>query len=216
MFRKSFCGGLQIYYPAIDPLSTFIPSFYKHKNRNFSNLSNSVITTQKKSFNRQFTYSNKMSKHNLMDQPAPSNLVLQNQEGELVELKSFIGNGKPSIIFFYPKDESYGCTKEVCSFRDSYSVFSDAGATVVGISSDPVDRHKRFSDTQRLQFPLLADPEGEARKLYEVPKTLGILPGRATFLIDKDGIVRDVFNSMMDFDGHVKKSVEFVKNQVDI
>ena len=113
MFRKSFSGGLQIYYPAIDPLSTFIPSFYKHKNRNFSNLSNSVITTQKKSFNRQFTYSNKMSKHNLMNQPAPSNLVLQNQEGELVELKSFIGNGKPSIIFFYPKDESYGCTKEV-------------------------------------------------------------------------------------------------------
>ncbi|PKC01220.1 putative bacterioferritin comigratory protein, partial [Rhizophagus irregularis] len=149
-----------------------------------------------------------------MDQPAPSNLVLQNQEGESVELKSFIGNGKPSVIFFYPKDETYGCTKEVCSFRDSYSVFSDAGATVVGISSDPVDKHKRFYDTQHLQFPLLSDPNSEARKLYDVPKTLGFLPGRATFLIDKDGIVRDVFNSMMDFEGHVKKSVEFVKNQV--
>jgi hypothetical protein len=80
---------------------------FKHK-RNFSN---TIITIQKKSFNKHITY--KMSKHNLVDQPAPSNLVLQNQEGELVELKTFIGSGKPSIIFFYPKDETYGCTKEV-------------------------------------------------------------------------------------------------------
>ncbi|CAG8597059.1 5937_t:CDS:10 [Funneliformis mosseae] len=174
--------------------------------RNLSGLSDS--------FNKSF--SNKMFStvhHTLLNQPAPTNLALKNQGGELVELKSLVGNGKPSVIFFYPKDESYGCTKEVCSFRDSYSVFSDAGATVVGISSDPVDKHKQFSDSQRLQFPLLSDPNNEARKLFNVPKTLGFLPGRATFLIDKDGIIRDVFNSMMDFEGHVKKSLEFVKNQ---
>ncbi|CAI2183906.1 4768_t:CDS:10 [Funneliformis geosporum] len=166
------------------------------------------------SFNKSF--SNKMFStvhHSLLNKPAPTNLVLKNQNDESVELKSLVGNGKPSIIFFYPKDESYGCTKEVCSFRDSYSVFSDAGATVVGISSDPVDKHKTFSDAQRLQFPLLSDPNNEARKLFDVPKTLGMLPGRVTFLVDKDGVIRDVFNSMIDFEGHVKKSVEFVKNQ---
>ena len=99
----------KIIYLVLGMTMLLIPSFYK---RTFPNL-NSLITIQKNLLNRQFTYLNKMTKHNLLDQPAPSDLVLNNQEGEPVELKSFIGNGKPSIIFFYPKDESYGCTKEV-------------------------------------------------------------------------------------------------------
>lgn len=109
MFRKSFCDVIIINLINSCEKKLLIhdnPLRYKYK-RNFSN---TIISLQKKSL---FTYSYKMSKHSLVDQPAPSNLVLQNQEGELVELKSFIGNGKPSIIFFYPKDETYGCTKEV-------------------------------------------------------------------------------------------------------
>jgi len=104
MFRNSFCGALQIAHSNYSVLA---------RTKLFQNLpilSNPTTITQKK-FNKRFIYSSKM--HPLLNQPAPSNLVLQNQEGELVELKSFIGNGKPSIIFFYPKDETYGCTKEV-------------------------------------------------------------------------------------------------------
>ena len=111
MFRNSFCGALQLAqfnYSKVSVRTNLL--------RNLSILSNSTTITQKK-LNKQFIYSSKMfssdARHPLLNQPAPSNLVLQNQEGELVELKSFIGNGKPSIIFFYPKDETYGCTKEV-------------------------------------------------------------------------------------------------------
>ncbi|CAH1756268.1 10645_t:CDS:2 [Entrophospora sp. SA101] len=151
--------------------------------------------------------------HPLIDKHAPKNLVLKNQEGESVELNSYIGNQKPCIIFFYPQDETYGCTREVCSFRDSYDQFSEAGATVFGISSDTVEKHKNFAKKQNLQFSLLSDPNGEARRAFEVPKTLGLLPGRATFLIDKEGIIKDVYNSQLDFQGHANKSLEFIKSQ---
>jgi len=95
-------------------------------------------------------------------------------------------------------------------------VFKDAGAVVVGISGDKAETHKQFASKQNLPFPLLADVNGEARKAFEVPKTLGILPGRATYLIDKNGIVSDVYNSQMNFDGHVQSSIEFIKQQSEI
>ncbi|CAJ0637433.1 10639_t:CDS:2, partial [Entrophospora sp. SA101] len=88
-----------------------------------------------------------------------------------------------------------------------------AGATVFGISSDTVEKHKNFAKKQNLQFSLLSDPNGEARRAFEVPKTLGLLPGRATFLIDKEGIIKDVYNSQLDFQGHANKSLEFIKSQ---
>ncbi|KAG9307339.1 hypothetical protein G9A89_017168 [Geosiphon pyriformis] len=150
--------------------------------------------------------------HSLLNKPAPKNISLKNQDGESVDLGSFLGQG-PAVVFFYPKDESYGCTKQACSFRDSYQVFQDAGATLVGISSDSSDSHKRFATAQKLQFPLLADVKGEAKKAFEVSKTFGIIPGRVTFLIDREGIVRDVFDSQMDFNGHVTRAVSFVEEQ---
>ncbi|CAG8500479.1 9992_t:CDS:2 [Paraglomus occultum] len=154
-----------------------------------------------------------MPNHQLLNKPAPAEITLQNQDGVDVELSSFIGK-QPAIVFFYPKDETLGCTKEVCSFRDAYDVFHEAGATVVGISADPVDKHKRFSLSNRLNFPLLSDVNGIARKAFHVQKNLfGLVPGRVTYLIDREGIVRDVFNSQLDFDGHVKRSIQFVKQQ---
>ena len=84
----------------------------------------------------------------------------------------------------------------------------------MGISADPVDKHKRFSLSNRLNFPLLSDVNGDARKAFHVQKNLfGLVPGRVTYLIDQEGIVRDVFNSQLDFDGHVKRSIQFVKQQ---
>ncbi|CAG8732830.1 Peroxiredoxin [Gigaspora rosea] len=147
----------------------------------------------------------------LLKKPAPTNLTLKNQDGEDVCLGDFVGK-KPTIVFFYPKDETYGCTREVCSFRDSHSVFSEAGAIVVGVSSDSIESHKRFAERQNLPYQLLSDPNGEARKAFDVSPTLGILPGRVTYLINKEGIVEDIFNSQLDFNGHAKRAVEFIKS----
>ncbi|CAG8535803.1 9220_t:CDS:2 [Ambispora gerdemannii] len=154
-----------------------------------------------------------MPQHPLVNKPAPANITLENQNGEQVQLSSIIGQGNAVVVFFYPRDESYGCVKEVCSFRDSYNIFQEAGATVIGVSSDSAESHKKFTSSQKLQFPLLADVNNEAKKAFEVPKTLGFIPGRATYLIDREGIVREVFNSATDFAGHAKRAVEFVQQQ---
>jgi len=154
--------------------------------------------------------------HPLIDKPVPKNLTLKDQDDKDVELSSFIGIGRPAVVFFYPKDETYGCTKEVCSFRDSYEDFSKVQATIVGISADPPESHRKFISSQRLQFPLLSDPEGNARKAFEVPKTLGLISGRTTYLINKEGIIKEVFNSQFNFGAHAEKAVEFVKAQAVI
>src|SRR5690606_34936307 len=99
------------------------------------------------------------------------------------------------VLYFYPKDDTPGCTVEACSFRDAYAVFSDAGAEVVGISSDSVGAHKAFADKHRLPFRLLADHGGHVRASYGVKKTLGLIDGRVTFIIDRGGVVRHVFSS---------------------
>ncbi|CAJ0872333.1 12761_t:CDS:2, partial [Entrophospora sp. SA101] len=175
--------------------NTRFQQYFHYNNYNNNNLSSFSIS----SIIRTITTTNVImssKSHPLIDKHAPKNLVLKNQEGESVELNSYIGNQKPCIIFFYPQDETY-----------------EAGATVFGISSDTVEKHKNFAKKQNLQFSLLSDPNGEARRAFEVPKTLGLLPGRATFLIDKEGIIKDVYNSQLDFQGHANKSLEFIKSQ---
>src|SRR3989338_7689460 len=101
--------------------------------------------------------------------------TLQNQEGKPVRLKDFLGK-KNIVLYFYPKDETPGCTKEACAFRDSYEVFKEEGAEVIGISSDSADSHRRFASHHRLPFTLLSDEGGEVRKLYGVGSPLGLLP----------------------------------------
>lgn len=145
-------------------------------------------------------------------QKAPD-LTLPNQKGEAVTLSALWKSG-PVVVYFYPKDETPGCTAQACGFRDAYSTFKDAGAEVVGISSDDADSHQRFADHHRLPFVLLADTRGEARKAFGVKKTLGLLPGRTTFVLDRNGVVQHVFDSQLRPTAHVGEALDVVKRLV--
>lgn len=136
--------------------------------------------------------------------------TLPSQTGFDVTLSHF-QEKKTVVLFFYPKDDTRGCTAEVCSFRDSYEVFAEAGAEVIGISSDSVDSHERFAGKYALPFTLVSDRDGEVRKRYGVPSTLGILPGRVTYVIDRSGKVRHVFNSMTNIGEHVQGALKIVQ-----
>jgi peroxiredoxin Q/BCP len=136
--------------------------------------------------------------------------TLPSQAGEPVRLGDRLGE-RVVVLYFYPKDETAGCTKEACAFRDSYEVFTQAGAEVIGVSSDSVDKHAAFVGHHELPFTLLSDEGGQVRKSYGVPSTLGILPGRVTYVIDRAGTVRHVFNSMTNIGRHVGDALDVVK-----
>ncbi len=138
---------------------------------------------------------------------------LQSQTGETVNLTSFNGH-KCVVLYFYPKDDTPGCTKESCSFRDSYTAFQDAGAEVIGISADDVASHKAFAAKHNLPFTLLSDTGNTIRKAFGVPSTLGVLPGRVTYVIDKSGVVRHITNSQLNFQGHIDESLKVVQELV--
>jgi peroxiredoxin Q/BCP len=133
--------------------------------------------------------------------------TLASQSGESVSLKDFIGK-KSVVLYFYPKDDTPGCTKEACAFRDSYEVFRDAGAEVIGISDDSPTSHQKFAAKYSLPFTLVSDTGKQVRKLYGVPSTLGLLPGRVTYVIDQSGVVRHIFNSQLNFKAHVEESLK--------
>lgn len=137
---------------------------------------------------------------------------LQDQEGRTVSLSELLAGPRPClVVYFYPKDDTPGCTAEACSFRDAYAVFTDAGAEVVGISSDDVDAHKAFAAKFRLPFRLLADRGGQVRGDYGVKKTLGLIDGRVTFIIDRGGVVRHVFSSQVRPKKHVDEALQIVR-----
>jgi peroxiredoxin Q/BCP len=136
--------------------------------------------------------------------------TLPSSGGKKVTL-SEINAGKTVVVFFYPKDDTPGCTVEACSFRDSYDAFAEAGAEVVGISSDSVDSHERFASKHKLPMTLLSDADGKARSAFGVKATLGLFPGRATFVIDKEGIVRHIFVSQLRAGAHVGEALTVVK-----
>jgi peroxiredoxin Q/BCP len=106
------------------------------------------------------------------------------------------------------KDNTYGCTSEACAFRDSYEVFKDAGAEVIGISLDSAASHKQFASKYRLPFILLSDADGTVRKRYGVPATFGLLPGRVTYIIDKEGIVRHIFSAQFTPEKHIAEALK--------
>ena len=135
---------------------------------------------------------------------------LPSQSGDTVRLRDLIGE-KALVLFFYPKDDSPGCTAQACSFRDGYEDFAEAGAEVVGVSSDSAESHGRFAAKNSLPFVLLSDRGGEVRKLYGVRATLGILPGRVTYVIDKEGVVRHVFSSQFGATRHVEEALGVVR-----
>jgi peroxiredoxin Q/BCP len=137
--------------------------------------------------------------------------TLTDQDGKMFRLADHIGKNI-LVVYFYPKDESYGCTKEACSFRDGYEVFREAGAEVIGISSDDSESHKAFAEHHRLPFTLLSDPDVRVASRYGVGKTLGILKGRVTFVIDRQGIVRGRFSSQLNYNKHVEEALRVIRS----
>ena len=118
--------------------------------------------------------------------------------------------GKTLVVYFYPKADTPGCTKEACSFRDSYEDFVAAGADVIGISRDDAESHASFKQHHRLPFTLLSDPGGTVGYAWGVKGSLG-LPGRVTFVFDKQGICRHRFDSQIRFGKHVDEALDVVK-----
>ena len=138
---------------------------------------------------------------------AAPDFALPSQTGEIVNLKDLVGK-KEIVLYFYPKDYTSGCTAEACAFRDSYEVFKERGAEVVGVSSDSIDSHKGFASKNSLPFILLSDEDGKVRKLYGASSTFGLLPGRVTYIIDRKGIIRHIFSSQLNPKKHIDEALE--------
>ena len=136
--------------------------------------------------------------------------TLPSQMGDNVTLSEYFGE-KNIVLYFYPKDETKGCTREACEFRDRYDVFTNLGAEVLGVSSDSLESHKSFATHHGLPFLLLSDEEGKVRKLYGVPSTMGILPGRVTYIIDKKGVIRHIFNSQYKPKKHIEEALKILE-----
>jgi peroxiredoxin Q/BCP len=136
--------------------------------------------------------------------------TLPAHRGGMVNLRELLTTSAV-VLYFYPKDNTTGCTAEACAFRDSYEGFKEMGADVVGVSSDAVGTHDRFAARHRLPFILLSDEGGVIRKLYGVPSTLGILPGRVTYVIDREGVVRHVFSSQFGATKHVQEALRIIQ-----
>jgi thioredoxin-dependent peroxiredoxin len=137
--------------------------------------------------------------------------TLPSQSGDQVTLYDRLGD-RVVVLYFYPKDNTSGCTAEACAFRDSYESFTEAGADVIGVSSDSVDKHAGFAGKHSLPFTLLSDRGGKVRKSYGVPTTFGVVPGRVTYVIDRDGTIRMTFNSMTNIGKHVGDALDMVRS----
>ena len=137
--------------------------------------------------------------------------TLPDQNGNLFDINSVLGK-KNLVIYFYPKDDSPGCTKEACSFQDQFEVFKEADAVIIGISGQSVQSHKEFAIKHRLTFTLLSDEGNKIRKLFGVPTNfLGLIPGRVTYVADKTGKVIYIFNSQTNATKHVDEALRILK-----
>jgi peroxiredoxin Q/BCP len=132
-------------------------------------------------------------------------------DGEGIERRSDALAGKPLVLFFYPKDDTPGCTAEACAFRDSFADLQELGAELWGVSGDDAASHQRFALRHRLPFPLLVDSGNSLRKAFGVPSVLGLLPGRVTYVIDGEGVIRHVFNNLLDGPAHRREAIEALK-----
>jgi peroxiredoxin Q/BCP len=140
--------------------------------------------------------------------PAPP-LVATAHNGEQVSLADYLGE-RVVVLYFYPRDNTSVCTAEACAFRDAYEDFTQAGAVVIGVSSDSLDSHRDFAERQRLPFLLVSDGDGSIRKAFGVADRLGLVPRRVTFVIDKAGVIRHVFSSLFTADRHVAEARQIV------
>jgi len=151
-----------------------------------------------------------MSKNAVAVGDAAPNFTAETHEGRTISLADYRGK-QVVVLYFYPKDGTRICTAEACSFRDSFEDFSKAGAVVIGVSADTLERHRKFAAEQRLPFTLVSDGDGKLRKAFGVPSILWMVPGRVTFVIDKQGTVRHKFNSLFTSDQHVQEALAVVK-----
>lgn len=138
-------------------------------------------------------------------QQAPD-FTLPDQDGNPQSLKAILQRG-PAVIYFYPRDETPGCTAQACKFRDDYADFKDAGAEVLGISDDSVEVHKAFAQHHRLPFRLLADVDNAVHKAYGVTPTLGLLRGRVTYVVDQQGKIVLAFDSQLRATAHIGEAL---------
>lgn len=146
-------------------------------------------------------------------QPAPD-FTLPNQHGENVTLSEL--KGAPVVLYFYPRDDTPGCTREACAFRDARTQYEEAGAHVIGVSPDTPQSHQKFAQKYDLPFTLVSDPEHQVCEQYGVwkeknlygKKSMGV--ERSTFVIDRDGIVRKVFRRVK-VDGHSDAVLEAIE-----
>jgi peroxiredoxin Q/BCP len=119
--------------------------------------------------------------------------------------------GRALVLFFYPKDDTPGCTMEACAFRDSYADIQALGAEVWGVSGDDAGSHQRFAGRHHLPFPLLVDQGNRLRQAFGVPSVLGLLPGRVTYVIDGEGVIRHVFNNLLDGPAHRREALDALR-----
>jgi thioredoxin-dependent peroxiredoxin len=136
--------------------------------------------------------------------------TLPSQTGDNVTLSEFFGK-KNIVLYFYPKDETPGCIKEACTFRDNYQELTSLGAEVLGISGQSVQSHVAFASHYGLPFILLSDVGNRVRELYGVPSSMGIVPGRVTYIIDKKSVVRQIFISQTQAQRHVEEAKKALK-----
>jgi len=127
-------------------------------------------------------------------------------DGKKIGLADFLGK-RALVLFFYPKDGTPICTQEACAFRDSYEQFIAAGADVIGVSGDTEETHRTFAGQYKLSFPLISDADGSLRRAFAVPKTMGLFPGRVTYVIDHAGIIRKIFSAQFASDEHVRQAL---------
>ena len=140
---------------------------------------------------------------------AAPDFELASQTGDSVTLSGL--RGQWVVVYFYPQDDTPGCTTEACSFRDSFEDFTDAGAVVIGISKDSVESHVKFAEKHHLPFTLLSDPGAKTAKRWGVGKSLGILPGRVTYVISPQGVVRKKFSSQLRASKHKDEALEAIR-----
>lgn len=136
---------------------------------------------------------------------------LLDQNGVLFKSDNVLGKQRV-VIYFYPKDDTPGCTKQACKFRDEFEAFSSLNVTVIGISKDSVESHKAFEEKYQLPFTLLADVKNEVRKLFGVSKSaMGMIPGRVTYIIDTEGVIQYIFDDMMHAEKHIAVALDFLR-----
>ncbi len=136
-------------------------------------------------------------------------IALRDAEG--IERRSDQLDGRALVLFFYPKDDTPGCTMEACAFRDSYADLQALGAEVWGVSGDDAASHLRFAGRHNLPYPLLVDAGNGLRRAFGVPSVLGLLPGRVTYVIDGDGVIRHVFNNLLDGAAHRREALNTLR-----